>query len=243
MSDQDNHLKTVKRFGKYWVLILCLVSCTRPVGKQDSIDRGVFEGGKYSNQYFGLEVTVPPQWHVFTHQDNQDIKDSGAKYAASRVDANEHSLQRLKSKVNMLLTISKEGPKISRIDNSSLSCFAEDVEDHRPRIVDGHAYLSTLIDLLIKTNYPIIPVSEIGKTTISGREFFFLTWQGNIGRAVISQRYYARYERRYILAFVVTSTHIDNDKDILTPFGVLQGENDSKTFHCTWRRSYAIIDP
>ena len=67
---------------------------------------------------------------------------------------------------------------------------------------------------MIRTNSPIVPVSEIRKTTISGREFFFLTVQGNIGSTVISQRYYARYERGYILAFVVTSTHIDNDKDI-----------------------------
>ena len=87
------------RFRKYWILILCLVSCTRPVGKNDSIDSGVFESGKYSNQYFGLEVSVPSQWQVFTRQDNKDIKDRGAKDVASRVDANENSLERLKSKV------------------------------------------------------------------------------------------------------------------------------------------------
>jgi len=202
------------------IALLFVIAC----GQADTprVATGSVHDGKYTNTTIPLEFSIPRDWHVFTPDENRNLKEVGVADAASRVDAPKGSLQKAVSRVTQPVTVSRHVPPSSSEGNSSFACYLENVEGRKQKIIDGHAYLDALLHSLRTVKSPLTPITAIQTTVISGHEFSVVTLEMRVGPQRMVQRYYARYHKGSILAFIVTGADVDGDTDLGSIIGTIK---------------------
>ncbi len=196
---------------RYGVLYLWIVLATSVLfglgcGKKagDQMDAGRLEGSVYHNDYLGLGITLPADWHIQDPQSVQEGVETGEKIIAGRNENMRVAMEAGKSKTVNLVTAFKHPMGAPVAYNPQINCVAEDVS-HLPGIQTGGDYLFHARRLLesgqMKFSFP----RDVYIETFSGVEFHVLTAElALLPTKVVTNEYYATVRKGYTLLFILS---------------------------------------
>lgn len=170
------------------------------------IDSGTIENSVYKNRYFGFKLTLPEGWSPL----DQNTQEEMEKVAGKLIAANQKGLDAMinassKDAVNMF-TVFKHPLGTPVPFNPSVMCMAQKV-NHFPGIKKGSDYLYHLKTVLDTLDFGPISVEYSGSTDteeLGGVDFDVFDLRVQFGITVITQKFYARVMKGYVLSYVVT---------------------------------------
>lgn len=182
----------------------------------EEIDTGAFTGSVYRNDYFGMTITIPPDWNIQEKQAMQTLKNLGKN--AIKDDKNLKAVMQASEPRTVNLFAVFKHPLGSPVPfNPSFICLAERV-DHFPGIKRGKDYHYHTRKILessqMRVQFPI----EITAETIGRVEFDVLYSETSFGANLIKQKQYAAVIKGYVLLLVITFVEEDQEtalKEIL----------------------------
>jgi hypothetical protein len=193
-----------KRFLTVALLTLAVAFAQTPASDAPKPDVGNINGAIYTNDFFGLQISIPAQWSVAGEAAKKQLLEKGQEIVKPDDEKTQKAVQDAAQRVTQLLTLSKS-PLGTAGPNSSFICLSEQMPPQASQI-SGRDYLVAMTKLF---KYSTIPVSAEGEPQpgkINGTEFFVLdvAYQTPAGGKIV-QRYYASVMRGYALVFIVTA--------------------------------------
>lgn len=180
------------------------------------IDSGAIEDSVYMNRYFGFKLTLPEGWSPLDRNTQEEIE----KAAGQMIAANNKGLDAFinassEDAVNMF-TVFKHPLGTPVPFNPSVMCMAQKV-NHFPGIKKGSDYLYHLKTVLDTLEFGPISV-EYSKSTdseeLGGVDFDVLDLRVQIGNTTITQKYYARIMKGYVLSYILTYQTWDDMEEL-----------------------------
>jgi len=184
----------------------------------DKMGFGTLENGTYRNEYLGMSVKLPTDWHAYDNESIKPVVQAGKKMFAgqdknlqAKLDASELTT------VNLFMVY--KHPLGSPVPfNPNLGCVAEKVS-HLPGIKKGSDYLYQAKQFMEMGQLKYVFTKDIYSEIIGGIYFDVQDAEINFGTLKVKQKYYATIIRGYALSFIISSTtkqEEENLKQILT---------------------------
>lgn len=195
------------------ILSLLLVSCSNQASKE--IGFGHFEGTRYLNDYFGLQIEFPEAWSIQDRETIEAISKTGIETLAGDNDNLEAALNAAELQTVNLFAVFKFQPGAPVDFNPSIMCVAERLES-MPGIKKGEDYLFHVKKLLNSTSIAYEFPQDIYTKTIDGIDFDVLTTQINVGVFTVEQSYCVTIMKGYALGMVVSYATEAEKSEMLT---------------------------
>lgn len=196
------------------LLIVCavlLAGCEKKTS--DEVDFGTFEDFVYRNKYFGLTLTVPPEWSIQDQESYQRIMDTGGKALAGE-DKNLKAVVKASQlqTVNLLLVF--KHPVGTPVPfNPNIACVAERVR-HMPGIKRGKDYLFHSRKLLESGQLSISFPRDIYTEELGGANFDVMYTEMELAGVAVQQKYYATVAKGYALILIVSFSTEEEEADL-----------------------------
>ena len=180
------------------------------------IDAGTIEDSVYKNRYFGFKVTLPEGWNPLDQNTREDME----KTATKMITANNKGLGAMidassEDAVNMF-TVFKHPLGTPVPFNPSVMCMAQKV-DNLPGIKTGSDYLYHVMQVLDNLDFGPFHVEYSGSTyteELGGVDFDVFDITVQMGMTTITQKFYARVMKGYVLSYVVTYQSWDEMEEL-----------------------------
>jgi hypothetical protein len=191
----------------YFVLLIaCTVSLAGCEKKaSDEIGFGTFHDSVYSNKYFGLTLTLPPEWSIQNQKSQQQLMDVGEKTLAGENKNLKAVFKASQLKTVNLLAAFKHPIGTPVPFNPSIMCVAERIR-HAPGIKRGKDYLFHSRKILessqLSTSFP----RDISTEELGGASFDVMYCEMELFGMTIRQKHYATVAKGYALGFIVSFT-------------------------------------
>ncbi len=130
---------------------------------------GTFKDGVYSNEYFGLQFTVPAGWRVADEQAARQLRQKGAEFMARDSPGLKPLMQQAETQTVSLFTIGKILPAESGGSTVMIAGVAEAVPTWL--FTSGEEYLGQVKRLLLQTATKPEFDGPVTKENIGGVEF------------------------------------------------------------------------
>jgi hypothetical protein len=193
--------------------ILIISSCSQNERKPD---HGKLIDNIYTQDFFGIQVSIPHQWRVQNEDQLKALTDS-----SSSIIAQSNPDTRLadpdQDNIIQLLTVVGNPANDSTTFNPSFVLLAEKLPE-KASDMDEKVYLMLTIQQLKKTGLYQGIDSRAKKVTVGGKEFFSISATTAWGETVVEQDFYVRNTRGYALV-MITSYASAQQQDNL--FGML----------------------
>jgi hypothetical protein len=203
--------------------MLSLVSCTEKHPSENEIQGTWITETEYHNSFFGLSFKVPSDW---------SIKKTGDEEATKRaVDllTDEKNLKRaMTAAVAKMITIvqaSRYPVGTPGKENAVIVVSIESIAN-APGIAFASDYLKAVQDLTGQSALNVTFTSDPHDITLGGLQFSYLESVMSMGNRSFVQRYYARKQERYVMAFILTASSakaVADFQPILDSIHVLEG--------------------
>lgn len=187
----------------------------------DKIGFGTLENGTYRNEYLGMSVKLPNDWHALDDESRKEMMQAGRKMFAgqdknlqAKLDASELTTVNLFMVYKYLL-----GSPVPF--NPNLGCVAEKVS-HLPGIKKGSDYLYQAKQLMEMGQLKYVFTKDIYSEKIGGIYFDVQDVELNIGTLKVKQKYYAAIIRGYALSFVISSTTKQEEESLKQILAVVE---------------------
>ncbi len=194
---------------------ICVAGCQKKAS--DEIDFGSIENSVYSNEYFGLKVTLPADWTVQDQEAQRKLSEDGARMLAGD-DKNLKAAMRASELQTVNLFMVFKHPVGAPVDfNPSIMGMAERIR-HMPGIKKGKDYLFHVKKALQAGQLKVSVTNEMSKEQIAGRDFDVMHTEIPGGEMRIHQKYYATVIKGYALVFIASFSADEEQsalKDIL----------------------------
>lgn len=197
------------------VVIIIMVACfIFSIGCQEKaseeVDSGAFAGSLYRNNYFGMTITIPPDWSIQDSKSMQSLKDLDKK-VKDKDDKNlKKVMDRSEFQTVSLFAVLRH-PLGSPVPfNPNLRCLAERVR-HMPGIKRGKDYHFHTRRLLESSQMNVKFPGEIYTETFGGVEFDVLYSETSFGNILVKQKQYGAVMKGYILLIVSTFANDDQE--------------------------------
>lgn len=165
-------------------------------------DAGKVVGSTYSNEYFGLELTIPDGWRIADEAATRQIDEKGADLMAGDSEEKRKLLRDAVSKNINLLTI---GKMISTGDESESAVLIIGAEAVPAWLVKTpQEYTSQARRLLQSSAMPVKVEEGTRSKTIGGVEFAVLHVSIEQPGGLVKQHYYATLKKGYALFIIST---------------------------------------
>lgn len=178
-----------------------------------NFDRGQLDGVNYSNNFFGLSLSVPPSWVVVSAQRTETITEQSSKQIVGeqkKKDEIDASIQR--SVVLLSLTKLPAGAP----DNASLMLIAERIP--LASIKTGADVIQSMQNAFTGTNFSIEFQGETQTVRIGGADFAVATVKNISPNGTFMQKIYVTTRNGYAAELFYT---YQNDADLAALNSVL----------------------
>ena len=189
--------------------ILLTVGCTQIIEASTNkvISMGEMNDHTYTNDYFGLEFSLPQSWTILTEDEIEIITQAGAELVADGNEELEEELELSEVKTLNLVYSYKHDLSYAEAFNPSISCIAENLGLAGVVIRSGEDYLDQVVALFEEAGMPVT-VNDIAKEKLDSVEFDVLNVTIDYGIAVY-QKYYSTVMDGYALNFIISYTSED----------------------------------
>lgn len=196
------------------IIVLLLSLFTMMTGCSDTkeVSLGSFEGDRYTNDYFGVEITIPEEWTKLDAEGQQIITNAGKE---AFVDDEELSkqLDLAEEKVlNFLMAFKYPLEEVHNV-NPGVICNAEKLS-FLEGVNSGEEYLELSKNLLTRTQIPYEFDKDIYSVELDGHEFYVLESSVSIGEMKIYQKYYSKLINGYAFNIIVTYSEEEGKGEI-----------------------------
>lgn len=195
-------------------LVIWVVICTGCGEKAvDKIGFGTLENGAYRNEFFGMSVRLPNDWHALDDETRKKMMQAGKKMLAGQ-DKNLQAVLDASELDSVVLFAVYRHPLGSAVSfNPSLACTAEKV-GHLPGIKKGSDYLYHAKQLIEMGQMKFVFTNDIYSQKIGGIDFDVQDLEISFGTLKVQQKYYAAIMKGYALGFVMSSTTKSEEETI-----------------------------
>ena len=180
---------------------------------EEKLDLGTLSGPTYSNNYFGLTVTVPEGWAVQPHEAQQKIMKRGAEIMTGGDKNLQAAVKASETKTVSLLVAFAHPMGAPVAFNPSIACVAERL-DQLPGIKRGSDYLFHARKLLEAGQIRVTFPKDVWSERLGGREFDVMLLEMTVGATTIRQRYYVLVHKGYALGFVTSASTSDEEAKV-----------------------------
>jgi hypothetical protein len=170
-----------------------------------SPDRGQLDGVNYTNNFFGLSLSIPPTWVVVSAQRSQTVAEQTSKLVSGEKKKEVLDASILRS-VN-LLSLRKLPP--GEPDNASLMLIAERIP--HSSIKTGVDVIQSIERAFKETNFNLEFVGETKTERIGGADFGVATVKNTSQTGIFMQKFYVTTKNGYALELFYT---YQNDADL-----------------------------
>jgi hypothetical protein len=186
--------------------------CSR--GKK--LDYGKLEGSIYTNDFFNMQLTVPPQWVVNGDEVKKRMLATGQEIVKSDDARTERAIKNAADRTFQLLTLSRVAMGTAPL-NSSFTCVAEEIPESTG-VTQGDQYLNKMKESFKYSSLPLRVERDTYSEMIGGTQFFGLSVVAKIGTLEVPQTYHAYVTHGYALLFIGT---LFNEQDRKTIDGII----------------------
>lgn len=197
------------------LLVLCTAlvpGCARKASREidpgkalEEVDSGTVENGVYRNKYFGMSITIPPDWSIPDRASMKEIVKAGGRV----VSGDNQKLKTLTKAAELqsvnLFAASKHPAGSAVVPNPSVICMAERVR-HMPGIKRGRDYHFHFKRLLEASPLEVKFPKDVFSETLNGVEFDILCIEISMPTMTIKQEQYVAIIRGYALGLGITYT-------------------------------------
>ncbi len=198
-------MSRIRSNGTVQILFLAvlLLGCGKKAS--DEIDFGTFNKSVYSNQYFGLSVTVPDGWSVQDREAQARLTKAGSAAVAGDDKNLKAVLKASELHMVQLLTVFQHPLGTPVTFNPSFMGMAEMVRQ-LPGIQRGKDYQFQMKQTLASSQMKVSFPKETYTERIGGVDFDVMETQMGVRGIVVKQRYYSTIKKGYALSFVTSFT-------------------------------------
>jgi hypothetical protein len=193
------------------VLTVALAGCWKRAG--DEIDFGGFNNTVYTNNYFGLTVTVPADWSI----QNQDAQRRLMKTGSAILSGDDKNMSAVikasELRVVNMFAVFQYQPGSPVTFNPSILSMAEDVRA-LPGIKRGQDYLFHAKQFMQSGQMNIIFPKDFYPQKVGGRDFDVMESEMALRGMVVKQRYYSAIMKGYALGFIISFTTDDQEASL-----------------------------
>ncbi len=177
------------------------------------IDFGSFKDSVYRNDYFGLTMTLPPEWSVLDSEEHHRLSESGHELLAGD-DKNLKAVLKASELTTVNLWGAFRHPVGSAVEfNPSILCVAERV-GHLRGIKTGKDYLFHAKKFMKAGKMEFQFPTETSTESIAGRDFGVMPVEMIALDVTTTQLYYACIMKGYALV-VILSYSTDEERQSL----------------------------
>lgn len=202
---------------KSFVLSLCslllLASCKDNTTKKENrvasetnmndFDYGKTENNVYRNDFFRMEIPLPPTWVIQTKEEVSALNDKGADILAKDDEELKAVLKASEVKTAYLITIFRDSVGSTRNFNPSFIALSENTSQF-PQVKKGSDYLDNVKILLKNSNIGYTFDETYGSKKIGPYDFDILESKAVMNGTEVSQHYYATITKGFALCFITT---------------------------------------
>ena len=176
---------------------------------------GVISNSTYQNDYFGLRITIPPDWNIQGDDIKQKLKEGGKAVIVPKDELDRTQMEAAVERTVNLLSISKFPLGEPGQFNALFMAIAEPV----PLSETAPGYMKQLRSVLQQARVPITFVDGAETETLNGMQFYTLTVTLTPGQSVVRQKYYVILKKGYALGLITTIIS-ESDTDVMN--GILR---------------------
>jgi hypothetical protein len=171
---------------------------------------GEIKNGTYHNRFFGMTVSLPPEWSVLDNSSMKQLVDLGAKSVAGKNESLKAKLDTAAKQYVTLITVSKY--PMGAAANATVTCVAEPVSQV-PSIQTAADYLFRVKELAQKSAIKCTIRRDITSEWIGGKLFGVMGIDLiNSQNTTIHQTHHVALIKGYALT-VLESSENDDDAD------------------------------
>ena len=195
------------------VLFTALVpGCARKASREidlgkasEEVDFGTFENGVYRNKYFGMRITIPPDWSIQDRESMEGMMKTGARV----VSGDNKNLQAATKAAELqsvnLFAAFKHPVGSPVVHNPNVICMAERVR-HMPGIKRGRDYHFHSKRLLEASPLDVKFPKDVFSETLNGVEFDVLYTEISMPTTTVKQEQYVTTAKGYAIVLSITYT-------------------------------------
>ena len=196
------------------ILVSCLILSTGCQKKaSEEIDAGTFTGPVYHNNYFGIRLTLPPDWKIQDKKAMETLKNAGKKMI-------EGSNKKLKAALDFSdyqtvhLFAAFKHPLFAQVTfNPNVMGIAERV-GHVAGIKSGKDYLLQSKQVMKSSNMNMKFPQKIYSEAFGGVEFAVLCTEMTLMGRLIKQKQYSLVKKGYALTFNISFISEDQEAEL-----------------------------
>lgn len=185
-----------------------------------TVAAGTVNGSEYSNNYFGLRLTIPAGWNVQGDDVKKEIVELGKAQIVAKDEQERRQFDAAADRTSNLLTISKHPLGKPSAFNAIFMAIAEPV----PLAATPTLYVQKLKEILQQSQVPVTFVDEKAET-INNIHFETLTVTFSPKGELIRQKYHILIRKGYALGLIST---VISDSDTETMNGIMNTVSVSK---------------
>lgn len=171
-------------------------------------DAGLVEGRTYSNEYFGLEVTLPDDWIIHPKATVERVKEKGKELIKPD---DKKSVAAVEASINRTLHLVLATPYTPGLrPRAGVQITAE--PNRHDALKTGADYLTQLKQMTMRIKLPMEIVEDIKPVTISGVDFYVIQLKVLEHGMELGQRVYATIRKGYALIYLTTYSNEDEQK-------------------------------
>lgn len=188
---------------RIWVLLLVLALFVTGCASNKAVTTGAFAGQTYTNDFFGLSLSVPSGWHTASKDELQKTYRSAQETVGSDDRVIEESLELGKQKTLYLFLVSEYPPDHTGSFNANVSLICENLAITGLKVKSAKDYISEALKQLdhaaLKLEVDEIDEQKFGNTK-AAMVYCELEMQG----IKLRQRYVAAIKGKYALLLTLT---------------------------------------
>jgi hypothetical protein len=193
------------------VLTLLLAGCEKKAS--DEIDFGAINNSIYKNNYFGMTVTLPPDWSIQSQEAQKRNLNTGERILAGD-DKNLNAVMKASELRVVNLFAASKYPKGSPVSyNPSILALAEDVRDF-PGIKRGSDYHFHAKQLMQSGSLDVSFPKDIYTQSLGGIDFDIMEVEIHVRGIVVRQKYYATIMKGYAVNIIISFTTDEDEASL-----------------------------
>jgi hypothetical protein len=192
-----------------------LFSCGQSSKIPDDYDYGKTENGVYTNNYFGIEVTIPDYWIVQSKEQVDQLIGKGVKFLEENKEVASHVKKNREKTVILLAVFKYPMDSVNNGYNPFIMILAEKLTS-LSGIKTGIDYLENEKEFIKQAKIGYNVISDYSARTMGGKEFDVLRFTKAIGEQMDVKRvYHVRIEKEYALNVLVSFAFEKQEKELM----------------------------
>jgi hypothetical protein len=203
---------------------IILFGTCRPPQTNDNFDYGKIENNRYSNDFFGCSLDLPPDWAVQSREQMEKLQDLGKEMIAGEDKKLKKELKVAEIRTANLITVFKFELGTTTEFNPNISIVAENVR-FSPNIKSGEDYLHRSRKLLEQSQFKYDSISTtLDKIDFSGKVFSRMFTSVSYMGIPIRQEYFSTVLNGFSFNIVISYSDDKQKEELTDVLGTLRFE-------------------